>query len=142
MEGVKNFSIFDDSQYLPLRRLAGEVPYSYDFLLAAVRSGRLKAFKSGDRWLTSYQWFNQYHQALRREIEQAAGEPGDGWSERLPNRQFSLKPAFGYSLAVILVMVLISAAILTRLSIILPVSDERVTLIWQDLVAWSLSRLN
>jgi len=65
----ENSKIFNDEhEYLTLFELSKSQRYSLEYLLQAAVSGRLKAFKLGDDWLTTAKWFEDYNFLIKKEI--------------------------------------------------------------------------
>jgi Fic family protein len=55
----------ETDQWLPLRTLAAETPYSQEYLSLLVRSGRLEAIKRGRNWYTTRRAVADYQRSIR-----------------------------------------------------------------------------
>ncbi|MFA5029715.1 MAG: hypothetical protein WC518_03125 [Patescibacteria group bacterium] len=76
-------------KYWPLSVIAEDGIYSLDYLTAAARGGKLKAFKFGDDWLTTVSWWEDFKNKIKKQLEQEV-EPHHQdakWIRRLPHYQ-------------------------------------------------------
>lgn len=67
----------DDKPYLAISDIAKRGKYSEDFLFTVAKSGKLKAFKLGDSWLTNEDWYNDWQETIRRAIDSELAEADD-----------------------------------------------------------------
>ncbi len=72
----------EDKPYLSLSAVAKESRYREDFILAAIRKGELKAFKLGDDWLINEDWYLEWHERIRRSIDDELSVAGAPFSRQ------------------------------------------------------------
>ena len=83
----------DDEEFITLSDLSGSENYSLEHLLICANSGKLKAFKMGDDWLTTMDWFLDYKTLIKKEISHEVDDSEDeenGWIDFLPDGGFKL----------------------------------------------------
>ena len=103
----------DDTDYISLPDLSKSKQYSLEFLLQAAVSGKLKAFKMGDDWFTTIDWFEQYNGQLKNDLDGEIGGVADeesGWVSFVPNTisRLSLVP---HALVIIFVFAILSLSL-------------------------------
>lgn len=81
-----------DEECITISDLAKSQHYSLGYLLNAASSGRLKAFKIGDDWLTTSEWFSDYKSRIKDQIsaEIAMQEEDNKWVEIFEHKKFRL----------------------------------------------------
>ncbi|MEK7167959.1 MAG: hypothetical protein AAB791_03080 [Patescibacteria group bacterium] len=73
--------------YLTLSELAENGFFSRKYLEQAVKNRQLKAFKAGEDWLTTQDWFEDFKMKLKQTIRMEAGNPSRG-IRVLPEKHF------------------------------------------------------
>lgn len=118
-KGQKDFL---GKEYLNLAELAQGRFFSLEYLLIAVKNRHLKAFKSGEDWFTTYNWFSDFKDRLKEDINSDASDSCDG-VRLLPEKDFFwirfwrfLKPA--------LIASFLSTMVLVSIWFVLPESGR------------------
>lgn len=76
-----------NKKYLTLAELAKGGFFSLEYLQSAVKSRKLKAFKAGEDWFTTQNWFSDFKNELKQTIQAETGNSSRG-VRLLPERYF------------------------------------------------------
>ena len=60
----------DANEYLPLFEFANGLKLKEEYLIGLAKSGRLKAFKIDDYWLSTSQWVNEWLEEVKNNLHQ------------------------------------------------------------------------
>jgi len=97
----------DQEEYLTLFELSKSKKYSLEYLLSSANSGKLKAFKVGDDWLTTSEWFAQYQAGIKKEVDdhvESFDYDDNKWADVFPYKKFD----FGFIPQMVLILFILS----------------------------------
>ncbi|MFA4871465.1 MAG: hypothetical protein WC610_00130 [Patescibacteria group bacterium] len=114
--------------YLTLNSATKGTSFSVSYLTGVARQGRLKAFKVGDDWLTTREWFVEFQKTIKEKVENEILSDGwvvdsgrafeNQWVKLSPKKKrikFNFKLPVKYSLAAVLLVAIIgNSAIFTK----------------------------
>ncbi|MEK7653291.1 MAG: hypothetical protein AAB358_02340 [Patescibacteria group bacterium] len=88
MDKENKINFGGEEEYFALAEITKEDFFSFDYLLASARNGRLKAFKFGDDWFTTKSWVHDFKNKIRNKVEAEIGERhSEKWVEHFKKRR-------------------------------------------------------
>lgn len=77
----------DVNEYLPLFEFAKQLKLKEEYLIGLAKSGRLKAFKLDDYWLSTSQWVNEWLEEVKSHLEREIGQEETAVTAALPQQK-------------------------------------------------------
>lgn len=77
----------DVNEYLPLFEFAKQLKLKEEYLIGLAKSGRLKAFKLDDYWLSTSQWVNEWLEEVKSHLEQEISQEETAVITALPQQK-------------------------------------------------------
>ena len=92
----------DASEYLPLFEFAEKLKLKEEYLIGLAKSGRLKAFKIDDYWLSTSAWINDWLEEVKNHLHREIGDEAMAEIASLPliqkrpavSKKAKAKPSF------------------------------------------------